>query len=203
MRFPERHYVWQWQLQSDAETLWPLVTNTNRFDRDSGTPRVSMMAPDQDETLTNARARVRMPTFGFPLEYVQEPFEWTYPHRFGVTRRFTRGPVAELRTLGELFPQPGGGTLLSYQVWMRGRNLLGHLAIPIQALLVFRRTFGRSFREYDQLVTDGKIPYTGYSAARFVPGGRKARGGPAALLADGADLALVNRLVGSSSRATR
>ena len=38
MSFREFHYRWQWNLQSSPETLWPLVTDTNRFNRDSGVP---------------------------------------------------------------------------------------------------------------------------------------------------------------------
>ncbi|RPH74571.1 hypothetical protein EHM76_03290, partial [bacterium] len=80
MRYPEKHYLWQWHLRSDPETLWPLVTNTNRFDRDSGVPRMDEPVFEGE----NARARVKVAMVGVPLEYIQEPFEWTYPLRFGV-----------------------------------------------------------------------------------------------------------------------
>lgn len=105
MRYPEKHYCWQWHLRSDPERLWPLVTNTNRFDRDSGVPRMDDPVFEGE----SARARIKTAMIGVPLEYIQEPFEWTYPARFGVARRYVKGPLAELRILGELFPEPGGG----------------------------------------------------------------------------------------------
>ena len=184
-------------MRSDPETLWPLITNTNRFDRDSGTPRAADVSFTGDDALTNARARVRMPAFLLSIEYVQEPFEWTYPHRFGVTRHFTAGPLAELRVLGELSPQPDGGTLLNYHVWMRPSNLLGFLVIPFQAGIVYRRSFERSFRAYDRLAAQDKPPYLAPKpAVEFVSGGRqRLAAARQALLNEGADPALVDRLV--------
>ncbi|RPJ00127.1 MAG: hypothetical protein EHM39_05350, partial [Chloroflexi bacterium] len=196
MRFPTKHYHWQWRLRSDPETLWPLVTNTNRFDRDSGTPRMTAVRLSGDDRLTNARAWVRLPALGIPLEYVQEPFEWTYPHRFGVTRRYTAGPLAELRTLAELFPQPDGGTLLHYHVWMRARNLAGLVAVPLVGPLVFQRTFGRSFRDYDQMAISGQPPYIASADVKFMSGGKKRlESARRRLLDDGANPALLDQLV--------
>jgi class 3 adenylate cyclase len=197
MRYPETHYHWSWPMRSDPETLWPLITDTNRFDRDSGTPRIASVRFTGDDALTNARARVRIPAFLLSIEYVQEPFEWTYPQRFGVTRHFTAGPLADMRVLGELVPQPEGGTLLNYHVWMRPRNLLGLIAIPFQAGLIYRRTFARSFHNCDRLATENQPPYIARgSSVEFVSGGRKRLAAARQeLLNEGADPVLVDRLV--------
>ena len=45
--------------------------------------------------------------YGVALDYVQEPFEWIYPRRFGVLRRYSRGPLASLRILADLIPRLG------------------------------------------------------------------------------------------------
>jgi hypothetical protein len=54
---------------------------------------------------------------GVSIEWKEEPFEWAWPHRFGVVRRYMRGPITELRVLVELQPEASGGTRLIYQVW--------------------------------------------------------------------------------------
>ncbi len=142
------HYRWEWALRSSPEALWPLVADTNRFNRDTGLPPVEEggMGP-------NARRRLRFRKLGVMVEWEEEPFEWVRPHHFGVVRRYTRGPVAQMRVLAELEPRPGGGTRLVYQAWLVPRNLLGWLAIPIQVGVLSARSFARVFRAYDQLAS--------------------------------------------------
>ena len=38
MRYPEYHYRWTWQAEADPESLWPLVSDTNRFNHDTDVP---------------------------------------------------------------------------------------------------------------------------------------------------------------------
>ena len=39
----EFHYTWTWDLESSPEALWPLVSDTNRFNRESGLPPMEML----------------------------------------------------------------------------------------------------------------------------------------------------------------
>jgi class 3 adenylate cyclase len=145
--YREFHYRWTYDLRSSPETLWPLITDTNRFDRDTGNPEIERLAAESP----NARQRARLRRLGVVLEWEEEPFEWIRPHRFGVTRSYKRGPIAELRVLAELARQPKGGTRLTYQVWSRPRNPVGLLAIPIQIGLLSARRFAATFRAYDRI----------------------------------------------------
>lgn len=149
MPYREFHYRWKYDLKSEPEQLWSFVADTNRFNRDTGVPSV------QDEggarqRLRNARRRLRLSFLGLAVEWEEQPFEWVRPSRFGVTRTYTRGPVAELKVLAELTPQTGGGTRLSYQVWARPKSLLGFIVIPLQLGLITARKFAKAFRRYDQ-----------------------------------------------------
>jgi hypothetical protein len=36
---PELHHRWQWELGAAPAALWPLVSNTDRFNRDLSTSR--------------------------------------------------------------------------------------------------------------------------------------------------------------------
>ncbi len=195
MRFPERYYHWQWRLQASVEALWPLVSNTNRFDHDSGVPAATGVIYAQSPQ-DYGRQRVRLAKFGVPLEYVQEPFEWTYPQRFGVVRQYTRGPLAEMRIRLALAPQDDGSTQLDYEVWARPRGLLGLLGIPVQIGIISRRAFARSFAAYDHLLEAGQPPLGAAHAERLPAAARKRiEAARAALLADGVDSALLDRLI--------
>jgi len=149
MRYPLFHYRWTWMMRAGPMSLWPLVADTNRFNRDTGVPAVERL----DVELANARQRLRLYRFGLPVEWDEEPFEWVRPFRFGVMRRYSEGPVASMRVLAELEPLPDGGTRLVYRVWARPRNVLGVIAIPAQIGLLSGRRFDATFRRYGELAS--------------------------------------------------
>ena len=103
--------------------------------------------------------------------------------RFGVVRRYSKGPIAELRVVVDLNPRtqpndlPVGahqpvGTKLTYQVWAKPRNVIGLMAIPIQIGILSARSFARTLREYDHLVKQGRTAANLTTRAEFVSGGR-------------------------------
>src|SRR2546423_5159212 len=131
----EFNYRWEFDLESSPEQLWPLVADTNRFNRDTGVPAVQMV---QDSRLQNARRHLRLSAFGIPVEWEEQPFEWVRPHRFGVIRRYSKGPMSELRVRVELLArapknddgQSTAGSKLIYEVSAVPKNVIGLLAIP-------------------------------------------------------------------------
>src|SRR5438045_5692656 len=135
MAFRSFHYRWEFDLDSSPEQLWPLIADTNRFNRDTGVPPVEMV---QDSKLKNARRHLRLSAFGIPVEWEEQPFEWVRPHRFGVIRRYSKGPMSELRVRVELLaraPKDGNGqsatgSKLIYEVSATPKNIIGLLAIP-------------------------------------------------------------------------
>src|SRR5438067_8400788 len=137
------HYRWEFDLKSSPEQIWPLIADTNRFNRDTHVPSVETLSTAAG--LKNHRRRLSLSSFGIPIEWEEQPFEWVRPQKFGVVRRYTKGPVAELRVLAQLTPRETQqrhaddeeapsriGTTLTYEVWATPRNFLGRLAIPIQ-----------------------------------------------------------------------
>jgi hypothetical protein len=62
----EFHYRWEFDLESSPEQLWPLVSDTNRFNHDTGVPAVEMVDAQAGR---NARRRLRLSAFGIPVEW--------------------------------------------------------------------------------------------------------------------------------------
>ena len=194
----EFHYRWAWELHSSPEALWALVTDTNRFNRDTGLPPVEECGRG-----ANARRRLRFSKLGLVVEWEEEPFEWVRPHRFGVVRRYRKGPVAQMRVLAELEARPEGGTRLVYQAWLSPRNLLGLLAIPIQVGLLSPRSFARVFRQYDQRASSRRVRAGVQLPLALAPQPVRLAGGGQqrlhslrqTLLAEGAPPELLERLV--------
>ncbi|HYX29617.1 MAG TPA: adenylate/guanylate cyclase domain-containing protein, partial [Pyrinomonadaceae bacterium] len=173
------HYKWQFDLQSSPEQLWPFVADTNRFNRDTGVPSIEMDADQQG--LRNARRRLHLSVLGIPVEWEEQPFEWVRPHRFGVTRRYSKGPMTELRVRVELTPQSktnavskeSNGTKLVYEVWAQPKNIIGLIAIPIQIGIISARNFARTIRAYDRLAKHGRSAANQSNHVQFAPGGRE------------------------------
>ncbi len=183
-------------MQSDPEALWPLLSDTNRFNRDAGLPVVTLPV-EGSVPLVNARRRLGFRRFGMAVEWEEEPFEWVRPFRFGVVRRLQRGPVAEMRVAAELQPRPEGGTHLIYQVWVRPGSPAGLVVVPLQVGQLSARKFDAVVRYYDQLASGGSTTTAAPAAdARFPRSGRARLGQMREkLVTQGAQPELVARLV--------
>src|SRR5512147_3037165 len=94
---PEQHFHWTWELASPPEALWPLVSNTDRFNRDCGYPPVTLVTPPADRAgrVTNAR-RLRATVVGVVIEWEELAFEWLEPTRYNVERTYFSGPVSRM-----------------------------------------------------------------------------------------------------------
>jgi class 3 adenylate cyclase len=149
MSFSEYHYRWAFDFQASPEKIWPFVSDTNRFNRDTGLPKLELDASAKQ--MRNARRRVRLSIYGMPIEWEEQPFEWVRPVRFGLERIYSKGPMARMRALAELTPLANGGTRLTYDLWAKPRNLIGVVAIPAQVRFVTAPRFRAAFKRYDKL----------------------------------------------------
>ncbi len=185
----EYHYNWELHLKASPEALWPFVANTNRFNRDTGLPSVERLG------ISNGVSHMRFKIPLINIEWEENPFEWTYPYRFGIVRSYKKGPLAEMRVLCELSPEKNG-TRLNYKVWARPRNLLGDAAIGIGIGLVSARRFEGVFRGYDTLAAAGRSPLDAPGAVRLATGGRRRlEAGRAGLESFGVAASLIARLI--------
>ena len=145
------HVCWNWNLQSTPGEIWPWISNTDRFNRDSAVPAIEQSGQ------ARYRKLLSLEKLGVKVEWEEEPFEWVRPERFGVLRRYRRGPLAEMRVLAEL-SETRSGTNLCYQVWALPRNLVSAAIVRLQLFesgIRFRSTAQR----YDRLLTS-RIPMT-------------------------------------------
>ena len=152
MSFRAHHSRWEFDLKSSPEDLWPFVADTNRFNRDTGVPKIEI---EEGKRLPNARRKVRLSIYGLPVEWEEQPFEWVRPKRFGVERVYSKGPMARLKVLAELTPKSEGGTHLTYELWATPRNLVGSVAIPLQLNMVIGPRLRAAIKKYDNLAAAG------------------------------------------------
>ena len=132
MPLAEKQYRWTWKFSAPAEALWPLVSDTDRSNRDCGFPPFEVREPRPGEPPAGRGVRrLRSSYLGMVGEWEERGFEWVEPVRFAVERVFSKGPLATMVQTCELAPGPGGGTVVTYGMRVRPRNLLGAAVIPL------------------------------------------------------------------------
>ena len=192
MSYREQKYRWDYALKASPEELWPFVSDTNRFNRDTGVPAVKPAGPKQ--RLSNARRRLQFSIYGMSVEWEEQPFEWLRPRRFGVVRKYSKGPMVELRALAELKPRNDGGTDLSYSVNITPRSIFGALIVWLQISLVTKKRFERAFRKYDEVArTKTELPAREVELDEAAV--NRMQTVRAKLIADGGDPDVIDRLI--------
>jgi class 3 adenylate cyclase len=144
----EFHFSWQWDLQSPPEALWGFAADTNRFNRDTGQPEVEMLG----NVKGTKQLRMKLPLIR--VEWEEEPFEWTYPYSFGVVRRYSKGPLDEMRVRVNLEPLAQGGTRLIYHTSILSSHVLAPVMFPLAIGVIAKNRFEKAFRLYDRLAKE-------------------------------------------------
>jgi class 3 adenylate cyclase len=145
------YFNWQWDLKSSPEKIWPLASDTNRFNHDTGQPEVEAL----ENVMGTKKLRMKLPIL--KIEWEEEPFEWTYPYSFGIVRHYNKGPLSEMRVQVNLDALPSGGTHLTYQTWITTGNIFAQLGIPFGIGVVAKSRFAKAFQLYDRIAQRGNI----------------------------------------------
>jgi class 3 adenylate cyclase len=179
---------WEWELPASREALWPLVSDTDRFNRDTGIPNLIRKGEDPGRLIAFRK-------FGYMVRWTEDPFEWSRPGRFGVTRHYLSGPLREMKVSVHLDALPLGGTRLRYETWLqpRYRWLTWPIALIFQT--VVKRRFTSVFRGYARAALDSASPVTIKPETTFAPSGKARLASRFQdLLAAGADPLMAARL---------
>jgi adenylate cyclase len=186
----EFHFSWQWDLTSAPEALWPLASDTNRFNRDTGQPEVEILS----NVKGTKQMRMKLPVL--KVEWEEEPFEWTYPYSFGVSRLYSKGPVKSMRTETKFERLPNEGTRILYDTWIVVSNPLVQLLLPFVIGVIARNRFEKAFRLYDRIAEKPDDPVLSIIRPRGLSAAERARFKSLSetIIRQGTDASLVARL---------
>ena len=147
-------YDWRWDMESSPRALWPLVSNTERFNRAIGLAAVQF--DDEADADGGSKKTGRLRRAGVDFSWREHPFEWIEGRRMGVVREFDRGPFEWFVSVVELSPKAGGGTTLTHQVRIKPRGLVGRTIAAVEIGTRGRKSIDRVYRRIDATLT-GKL----------------------------------------------
>ncbi|MDX1639372.1 MAG: adenylate/guanylate cyclase domain-containing protein, partial [Balneolaceae bacterium] len=151
------HIDWNWQLNSSAEELWPLLSDTNRLNGNLNLPPVqnSDISYDHKEGFTQLSYRALQ----HAEAWEEEPYEWERPYRFGVKRHYKNGAFRQMKIQVDLLPNDRG-TRVRFQIWATTRNLLSYYLEPLKLRLFTRMRLKKTLMRYDRMIQEQRLPYT-------------------------------------------
>lgn len=148
---PAFHYRWSWLFHAPPEQVWPLVSDTHRFNEAAGLSTTQVT--ETPDPAGGSRRLLSFRRFGIPITWDEHPFEWIQPSSFGVLRVYHGGPVAWMQVRVLLTPE-NEHTQLSYEIMIHPANWMGYLVIPLQVGWASRRSFDRVFRGLDDALQE-------------------------------------------------
>jgi class 3 adenylate cyclase len=185
--------TWTWRFDESAQTLWPVLADTARFNEAAGFPRYERV---ETPRLDGSVERIGTARIGpFRLSWDEGDFDFVAERGFVQRRVFRNGPVRSLEARLAL-EADRGGTRVSWRLRLEAANP----AIGALLRLVWLPGAGRVI---DRLVRDGAAFAAGTRAVPFDVAPPKLGAGAARLrrLAAQLDHPLTDRLVALLSTA--
>ena len=164
------HVSWNWQLASDPNEIWPLLTDTNRLFKDLKQPSIQeahisqAVEPGFTQLSYNGINRYEI--------WEEEPYEWEYPFRFGVVRHYQSGPYKDLKIQVDLTPNHQG-TQIEVVIWAQPRLHILTMLTSLKIKTLLKRRIKRTVQKYDKLATNDRMLYEFEDQKSFVRGGEQ------------------------------
>lgn len=158
------HFKWNWQLRAKPHALWNLVSNTNRLFKNLNLP--SVHPTDISYEIKDGHLQLSYNSIKYNDAWIEEPYEWEYPYRYSVKRKYKKGAFEEAYIHVELLPNEKG-TLLQYQIWLTPKNKFAYYFNKFKNKLFLRANLKKTFKKYALLVEKNQLPYQ-YSSSKKI-----------------------------------
>ena len=146
---------WTWHLKASPASLWPVLSDTNRFNEAAGLPSYQL---EETPRADGSVLRIGRGHIGFfNLIWEELPWDWIVGRRFEQIRRFRNGPFRSFGAALELAPDAAGASV-AYTLTVEPRGLVGRVLVAAGFFEGARRVFER----------------TAQGAAQFIAGQRAA-----------------------------
>jgi class 3 adenylate cyclase len=145
------HYEWRWRFDAPPARVWPLISDTERFNRAAGVPPVEFEMVSSPERGIYRIGRVGKGPRA--VTWDEHPFDFEEPRRFSVERRYHKGPVAKADFMARLEPA-GSGSELTYRIRVRSRKAADVKRNQRDFGVILKRSFDKAYRSLNKHLAD-------------------------------------------------
>jgi hypothetical protein len=132
---------WAWSFDAPPAVIWPILSDTARFNEAAGLPKHDITETPQDDGSVLFTAVAKQGPF--TLAWHEEPVNWVANEWFEHRRHFTKGPLKMLCATLEIEPSGPDGKQsdVRYTLEVEASNLLGELVLGTVLLTSTGKTF--------------------------------------------------------------
>ena len=143
-----RSRTFQWRFANPPEAIWPVLSDTVRFNEAAGLPRYEVEETLQGDGTVLYEGRLKQGPVN--LHWREVPVNWVANRWFEHRREFYGGPLKDLTARFVLSPAEGGGCLADYTLTATPANLFGRLLLAAGFFERTARTFAALAADADR-----------------------------------------------------
>ncbi|MFK7769076.1 MAG: protein kinase [Mariniblastus sp.] len=151
-----RRYKFEWNLDATTKQLWPLVSDTDRFNQAIGLPAPRF---SYDHSGGERKIFAEASFNGMKVRWQEHPFQWIVEREMSVLREFDAGPFKWVTSTVELHPLAGNRTRLIHRFQVKPRGWFGKMMTPIQFNVMTKRSLNRVYNQLEKIATDTSCGY--------------------------------------------
>jgi adenylate cyclase len=146
MRKFSHKLVWHYNFSHNAESIWPLVSNTDRLNRSIGLSQVEYKSlPDANG---GSQRYGKTKIAGFDLEWLEYPYEWIINQSFAVQRDYSKGPLKTMDISWQIKSTDSGCKIIQ-TVAFKPSSILFLIISYLQIYFLTRPSFLKAYRQID------------------------------------------------------
>ena len=151
-----RSYDFEWTLDVTPKRMWPLVSDTDRFNEAIGLPAPKFT---YDHSGPERKIFADANFNGMKVHWREHPFQWIHEREMSVLREFDSGPFEWVTSTVELHPLAGGRTRLIHRFQVKPRGWFGKLMTPFQFAFMTKRSLKKVYAKLETIANDTSCGY--------------------------------------------
>jgi class 3 adenylate cyclase len=135
-------HAWNWSFDAPPETIWPILSDTARFNEAAGLPKHEITETPQDDGSVLYTAEAKQGPFH--MAWREEPVNWIANRWFEHRRHFTRGPFRMVCANLEITSAGADGARseVHYTLEVEAANLVGEILLRTVFFKATDKMFG-------------------------------------------------------------
>ncbi|MDR9418837.1 DUF5939 domain-containing protein [Gracilimonas sp.] len=163
-------HKWEFTLAASPAQLWEYISDTNRLFRIHGATPIKEISLSRNTP--KGFLELSHNSLKSYVNWIEEPFTWEAPYRFGVKRRYKSGILKDLKISTESIPTEHG-TRLVVKIWIFVSKAFFSLPVKLYVDYLIKRRLNAYLHHIEKAITGNQRPYELSSSKKLVRGAEK------------------------------